>query len=398
MNSTPVVIINGFLGSGKTTLLRNLIVQNHERSHSISVIVNDMSQLDIDGVLIANTDIVGQDQNNFVTISGDSLSSSRGIKKMDKAINELLYNQQPELLIIETSGSSHPLPLIKYFSQQQHLRLTGVMVLADAIMLAQDYANGQTLMTELQENLLSNKRTATNLLAEQIMFSTHVLLTKTESLSDEKVQVIADAVHPFNPYVSIIAVSWGNLKLHDLFALPDYDFFRVEKLMDELEKEVEFETNSLSPYQMSSIVIKDDRPFHPQRLWDTYHQFLSEGIHRSKGFFWLPNRDKLALLWNQAANSIGLEYVSYWRSGILDDEHNNLTEHEKSVLSKMIKKQSGRFGDRRCRLTIIGDTSQLRRFADVLENCFLTEDEIADWTSGKVFSDPWPTNVVKNKR
>ncbi len=90
METTSVIILNGFLGAGKTTLLKNLLIQAHEKQLSVSVIVNDMSELDVDGVLIANTDIVDAKDNNFVSITADSISSPAGLKKMDLAINHLL--------------------------------------------------------------------------------------------------------------------------------------------------------------------------------------------------------------------------------------------------------------------------------------------------------------------
>ncbi len=397
MSAIPVIILNGFLGAGKTTLLRNLIVQSHEQQRSIAVIVNDMSELEVDSVLVANTDIVGQEQHNFIAITGDNISSKQGLDKLDSALVTLSESCQPDLVIIETSGSSHPLPLVEYFRAQSNFDLTGVLVLADAQKLAHDYQNGQTLLNTLQANLKGGKRDVTNLLIEQLMFSTQVLLSKTENLTAQTVQSLASALHAFNPYVAISTLPYGNLSLEPLLSLPKYDFFRVEALISELGREVKAEANSSSVYQLASVVIEDDRPFHPQRLWDTYHQLLSDGIHRSKGFFWLASRDQMALLWNQAAGSIGLEYVGYWRSGVLEQPDNGLTPAELTMLEQVIENQSGRFGDRRCRLTIIGDKAQLADFTRAVKACFLTEEEISSWQNGVEFSDPWPTTVVKHK-
>ena len=90
MKRTPLIILNGFLGAGKTTLLKNLLTQAHKRRMTVSVIVNDMSELDVDGVLIANTEIVDAASNNFVSISADSISSRSGIQKLDSALKNLL--------------------------------------------------------------------------------------------------------------------------------------------------------------------------------------------------------------------------------------------------------------------------------------------------------------------
>lgn len=120
MKRTPLIILNGFLGAGKTTLLKNLLTQAHKRRMTVSVIVNDMSELDVDGVLIANTEIVDAASNNFVSISADSISSRSGIQKLDSALKNLLEKRSADFILLETSGSSHPLPLVRYL--REHTR------------------------------------------------------------------------------------------------------------------------------------------------------------------------------------------------------------------------------------------------------------------------------------
>ncbi|WP_277869852.1 GTP-binding protein, partial [Vibrio sp. 10N.261.52.A1] len=102
MSSIPVTILHGFLGSGKTTFLRNILQQTEYSGDDLSVIVNDMSELDVDGVLILNTDAVSEDQGNFVTISGDSISSPSGVQKLDKALKKLCAENAPDWIVIET--------------------------------------------------------------------------------------------------------------------------------------------------------------------------------------------------------------------------------------------------------------------------------------------------------
>ncbi|HCN7162391.1 TPA: cobalamin biosynthesis protein CobW, partial [Escherichia coli] len=142
-------------------------------------------------------------------------------------------------------------------------------------------------------------------------------------------------------------------------------------------------------------VIRDDRPFHPQRLWDTCHRFMGMGVYRSKGFFWLPGRDDLALLWNQSAGSISLALIGYWKAGVLEHTDNNLTREERSALQRHIDTASGRFGDRCCQLTIIGNATEVNDFTHALSLCLLTEEEIQWWMSGGVFPDPWPQKVTR---
>ena len=392
----PLTILNGFLGAGKTTLLKSLLVQAHKQKQSVCVIVNDMSELDVDGVIIANTDIVSASEHNFVTIAADNISSPSGIQKLDVAIETLLRYQNPDLILLETSGSSHPLPLVRYFRDHPHLQLKGFISLVDSVMLNDDFQRGNTLIPRLKANLQSGCRRIENLIAEQIMFCSHLILTKNDRLSNETVNHIAEAIHPLNPYVSVMAVPWGNLKLSRVMTMENYNFHRVAQLIDELAGEVDLlPTSSDQQWKMTSEVIHDARPFHPQRLWDVCNQHMGTGIYRSKGFFWLPGRDDLALLWNQAAGSINLEFISYWKAGVLQHKDNNLTDEERHLLMNEIDKAAGRFGDRHCSLTVIGSDDEVAPFVEALKHCFLTEEEIQWWRSGGEFIDPWPKRVSR---
>nr|WP_227665638.1 GTP-binding protein [Klebsiella pneumoniae]QEQ67749.1 Putative metal chaperone YciC [Klebsiella pneumoniae subsp. pneumoniae] len=132
-----------------------------------------------------------------------------------------------------------------------------------------------------------------SLLAEQIMFCNKLLLTKNDRLPFYVVTEVARAIHPLNPQVAIMAVPQGNLQLDELLSMPDYDFHRVALLIDELQDAIDavLSDEPDKKYDISWRVIEDDRPFHPQRLWDTCHRFMGAGVYRSKGFFWLPGRD-----------------------------------------------------------------------------------------------------------
>ena len=133
-------------------------------------------------------------------------------------------------------------------------------------------------------------------------------------------------------------------------------------------------------------------------MWETCTQHLGQQIYRSKGFFYLCTRDNVSLLWNQAAAGIDLELVGYWRAGILEDEGYNLDEMEIEGLKQRLAGESGRFGDRHCHLTVIGDKNQVDQFTEALMACFLTEDEILRWQAGERFQDPWPEDYVSRSR
>ena len=390
----PVLVLNGFLGSGKTTLLRSLLVQSRKKDLDLAVVVNDMSELDVDGQIVAQTEFFDEGNKRFQSIHSCVLSSRKGVKELQKALEAILSDGPPELLIIETSGSCHPMPVVEFFATQSQFKLTGLLTLVDAAMIDQDYDGGRRILPTMQRNVETQRRDTTNLLVEQILFCSHVLLTKADRIDDERLQAIAECIHGLNPLVPVMSLPFGNLPLEELQAMPEYDYHRVQPLIEELSPDFDSEGADDRPYDLATRVIKDDRPFHPQRLWDTCTQHLGQHIYRSKGFFYLCSRDDVSLLWNQAAAGISLELVGFWRAGILEDEESNLDEMEKEGLRQRLAEEPGRFGDRQCHLTVIGDKNQVDQFTESLKQCFLTEEEIVRWQSGEKFPDPWPENYI----
>ncbi len=395
IKKVPVILLNGFLGSGKTTLFRNLLSQSKKKNISTCAVVNDMSELDVDGELLGNTDIVENDNSILKSISSCVLSSKKGVEKLDEAIQQLLSNHTPDIIIIETSGSCHPMPLIEYFKDHTQVQLTGVLVLIDSLMLAHDFNYGERLVPLMQQNMTEQKRDMVNLLVEQLLFSSHIIMTKADRIEQQKLSEIAAYVKQINPLASTHSVLFGRLTIESLFEIEAYDYFKIAQLVEELQPILESEEHADKPYDLATSVIEDDRPFHPERLWEVCHKYLDKRIYRSKGFFWLASRGKHSLLWNQAAGGISLELIGSWRSGIVEDQDHGLSDMEIDLLKEQLSKESGRFGDRHCNLTVIGDKKQINQFTDKLKSCFLTDEEIKLWNNGQDFKDPWPKKLVR---
>lgn len=108
----------------------------------------------------------------------------------------------------------------------------------------------------------------------------------------------------------------------------------------------------------------------------------------------MPTRDRQQLLWNQTAGSIGLEIVNYWKIATLEDESLNLLPEERAEMRRRIAGMSPEFGDRRCRLTVIGDRDEIGDFAEAVRGCFCTPKEVAAWQAGLPFDDPWPASTA----
>ncbi|MEM6303953.1 MAG: GTP-binding protein [Pseudomonadota bacterium] len=392
-------ILNGFLGAGKTTLLQSLLMQARKLPHvTLGVIVNEMSTLDVDGSVLDTSEVISRKSPHFASLPGGSLSTAEGLPQFRRAVEAVLADGQVTHLLIETSGSTHPWPLLEALRQLKTLRLQGFLSVVDTVVMQQDHDLGRAVHRQASANLQEGRRGVANLLAEQVMFANRVLLSKADKVPRAVLQQVAEALHPLNPRADVMAMQWGNLSLEKLLAMPLYDYERVARLGAELSdwQAQHGDTPLAQPesYALTSRVLRDPRPFHPQRLWDVYHRYLGIGIHRSKGFFWLPSRDTLVLLWNQTGGSVGLEIVNYWKISALEDDSLNLTDWEKDAMRAKLGQAHPDFGDRRCQLTVIGDALQIDDFVKELEGCFCTPEEVAAWQAGEAFDDPWPQSVM----
>lgn len=395
----PTTILNGFLGAGKTTLLQSLLGQARTLSDvTLGIVVNEMSTLDVDGSVLDTSEVISRKSPHFASIPGGSISSADGLAQFAKAVQSVLSDGEVTHLLIETSGSTHPWPLLSAIKEMPELQLHGFLSVVDTVVLQQDHDHGRAIHPKASQNLQAGQRGIENLLAEQVMFANRVLLSKSDKVSRDILQQVAEAIHPLNPYADILAMQWGNLSLEKILDMPAYDFDRVATLGAELTQwDADHSDSAMAlpeSYKLGSRVLRDPRPFHPQRLWDVYNTFLGVGIYRSKGFFWLPTRDNLVLLWNQTGGSVGLEIVNYWKISALEDGSLNLSDWEKDAMQAKLAEAHPDFGDRRCQLTVLGNEVELDDFVEALRGCFCTGDEIAAWKNGEDFADPWPKSVA----
>lgn len=387
-----VTILSGFLGSGKTTLLRRLL--RHAGDARIGVVVNDMSGLEVDADLVRGGHRVSEKMKTLVSLHSGSIS---GTQKDAFAGVLDLWSTRSDLdhLVVETSGSTHPWALIEAVSQRPAYVLDTFVTLLDARAFVEDYGTGKRLFERLVSNEERQTRSTENLLAEQIQFASVILLTKTDRVPAEDLPCILKCLEVLNPQAEVLTVTYGNISPDRLLGTGGFSLEKARFIARSLLDTSEVTIGDSSAYDIGSTVICDPRPFHPRRLWDLFHHRLGQGIHRSKGFIWLASRDDQVLLWNQAAGSLDLELLAYWKAAVAKDPLGNLLPEEVSELQKRLAGSHPQFGDRLNELTVIGTARDRELFVRELQACFCTGAEIQRWLSGGTFEDPWPKELRK---
>ncbi|MEM9591226.1 MAG: GTP-binding protein, partial [Pseudomonadota bacterium] len=171
-------ILNGFLGAGKTTLMQSLLVQARDlKNVTLGVIVNEMSTLDVDSSVLDTSEVISRRSPHFASVPGKSISSEEGLPQLREAVEKVLADGEVTHLLIETSGSTHPWPLLEAIRALPQLRLHGFLSVVDTVVLQQDHEFGRAIHPVASQNLAAGRRGVANLLAEQVMFANRLLLS-----------------------------------------------------------------------------------------------------------------------------------------------------------------------------------------------------------------------------
>lgn len=370
-----ITLITGFLGAGKTTFLRRFLA-DHSAALRTGVIVNDLSQLEVDGELVRMGDLVSEKDGTLISIHAGSISGERR-DEFAKALASMA-DAGIKHLIIETSGSSEPEAVIAEILASGIGTLHAVATLVDARMLLHDYECGKTLLDQLGRE--SATITAESLLIGQLRVASVIVLTKLDIVREDQLAPLLRSIQAIHPTATLVGCAHGKMDASVLLDAPPYSLETTRQREPSRSSEID------------SRVIRDPRPLHPQRFYDLYRERLGVGLFRSKGFIWFASRPGHVLLWNQAGGAMGLELLATWRAYILEQDTRLLAE-EKKLLQQQIDMLHPIFGDRSCELTLIGHALDLEIFGNELMDCFCTEEEIHHWRQGGKFPDPWPANL-----
>ncbi len=384
----PVTVLSGYLGSGKTTLL-NHILSNRE-GLKIAVIVNDMSEVNIDAELIKQGGF-SRTEERLVQIQNGCICCTLREDLM-KEVEKLVKTGNIDYIVIESSGISEPIPVAQTFTYMDEefgidltstCRLDTMVTVVDANRFWHDFASGETLLDRKQAVDETDTREVVDLLIDQIEFANVIILNKVDCISKEDADELEALLCKLNPEANIIRATYGKVALHHILNTRLFDFEKASQSAGWMKELNEEHTPETEQYGISSFVYRRRRPFHPERLMHWLENWPVE-IVRAKGFFWLASRNNMCGLLSQAGPSIMLQGAGEWIAMYPPHEREQMLQEELELRAKWDET----YGDRMTELVFIGVDMDEKVISSSLDTCLLTDEEMKeDWST---FVDPLP--------
>jgi G3E family GTPase len=392
----PVTVLSGFLGAGKTTLLNHIL--HNKENMKVAVIVNDMSEVNIDAQLIENENILSRTEEKLVELSKGCICCTLREDLMQE-VEKLAKEKRFDYLIIESTGISEPVPVAQTFSfideengidLSQFSYIDTMVTVIDCLNFFNDFGTNELLKDRNLSNMEGDYRTIVNLLTDQIEFANVIILNKTDLVDTKTTELLKAAIHKLNPGAKIISSSFGKVAPREILHTGLFDF---EEAQNSAGWQKELEAESLTPeteeYGIGSFVFRSQKPFHPERFWKYLNENYPAEIIRAKGLFWLASRPDDALSFSQAGGSSRMEKAGFWWCSMPMKERLNYPSFVANQ-TYIESKWSKQWGDRLNELVFIGQHMNKENILTNLEKCLLNDDEIISFQNKKVFKDPFP--------
>lgn len=388
----PVAVLSGFLGAGKTTLLNHIL--NNREGRRIAVIVNDMSEINIDAALVRNggAELSRTDEKLVEMSNGCICCTLREDLLLE--VKRLAQAGRFDHLVIESTGISEPLPVAETFtfededgeSLSAYARLDSMITVVDGLNFLRDYRSVDDLRSRGESLGEQDERSVVDLLVDQIEFCDLLVLNKTDLLSQAERHELQGMLHALNPHARIVESEFGQVPLDALLNTGRFDFDRAAQAPGWLQTLRGEHQPESEEYGIRSFVYRARRPFHPQRFWQVVNHEL-DGIVRSKGYFWLASRPDYAGLWSQAGAVARQGYAGRWWVSVPRADWPQDAESLNFIAGQW---QEGT-GDARQELVFIGIEMDEPRIRAALDRALLTEQEMAagpeQWV---MLADPVP--------
>ena len=388
----PVTVLSGFLGAGKTTLLNHVL--NNREGLRVAVIVNDMSEINIDSQLVREGGAqLSRTEETLVEMTNGCICCTLRDDLLQE-VARLARDQRFDYLLIESTGISEPLPVAATFHfelpggnrLEDVARLDTMVTVVDCLNFLTDFDEERDLTERGIGASEEDERMLVDLLVDQVEFANVILLNKTDLADPADVDRIEAVIRRLNPEARLLRTVRSRIAPQDILNTGVFDIDKAASSTSwatELQGEHTPETEE---YGISSFVYRARRPFHPQRLWDLVEQDI-DGLVRSKGIIWFATRMDFCGSWSQAGCSLTIDRTGYWFDAMPREQWPD----DEETLAWVRENWIDPWGDRRQELVLIGQHFDHAAVTALLDACLLSDAEMAagpeQWSS---YPDPFP--------
>ena len=393
VSKLPVTVLSGFLGAGKTTVLSNIL--NNRDNKKVAVIVNDMSEINIDSAIVQNEVSLHRSEEKLVEMSNGCICCTLREDLLEE-VTKLAKEGRFDYLVIESTGISEPLPVAETFtfadedgvSLSDVAKLDTMVTVVDAVNFLKDYEEAKYLQETGESLGKDDERSVADLLVDQIEFADLILISKTDLVSPSDKERLTAILKALNTDAKIIPIAHGKVDIEEVLNTGLFDFEKAQQAPGWLKEMRGEHVPETEEYGIGSFSYEARRPFHPEK----FHQFLHTTekfgkLLRSKGYFWLATRPQLAGQWSQAGGIASYGFAGMFWKAIPEKDWPDDEDYLASIKKQWVEP----FGDMRQELVFIGQGLDQSKMIEALDECLLSEEEVLKGKSyWSTLSDPFP--------
>ena len=392
-NKLPVTVLSGFLGAGKTTVLSHIL--NNREDKKVAVIVNDMSEINIDSEIIQNEVSLNRSEEKLIEMSNGCICCTLREDLLLEVTN-LAKQGRFDYLVIESTGISEPLPVAETFTfaDEEGISLSDIasldtmVTVVDSVNFLKDYEEAKYLKDAGESLGEDDERSVAVLLVDQVEFADLILLSKTDLVNSDEIKRLRAILRTLNTSAKIVPISHGKVDMNDVLDTGLFDFQRAQQAPGWLKEMRGEHIPETEEYGIGSFTYVARRPFHPNKFFNFLHGTEKYGkLIRSKGYFWLATRPQFAGQWSQAGGIARYGFAGMFWKAVPKKDWPKDEEYLSSIKEQWVEP----FGDMRQELVFIGQGLDQEKMIQNLNECLLSEEEVlkgkAYWST---LDDPFP--------